>query len=209
MNVLTHHNDISRTGTYAGETVLNPGAVSSGKFTKLYERHVDGDVYAQVLYVENVQTQQGHRNLFYVATSTNKVYAFDADDHGSSAQPVWQRQLQPARILTSEEICRETIGSVGITSTPVIDAQKGTMYVVARSSTTYAGAPGDGDNYLHVLDIATGAERPKRRYESPLPSPDGAERGTHHRFQSALPPEPARPPAPQRRRLHRVWHLQL
>jgi len=161
MNVLTHHNDISRTGTYAGETVLNPGAVSSDRFTKLCERHVDGDVYAQVLYVENVQTQQGHRNLFYVATSTNTVYAFNADDHSSSAQPVWQRQLQPARILTSEEICRETIGSVGITSTPVIDAQEGTMYVVARSSAAHAGAPGDGDNYLHVLDIATGAERPK------------------------------------------------
>src|SRR3954454_17106464 len=68
MNVLTHHNDTSRTGTYAGETVLNPGTVSSGKFTKLYERPVDGDVYAQVLYVENVHTQQGHRNLFYVAS---------------------------------------------------------------------------------------------------------------------------------------------
>ena len=51
MNVLTHHNDTSRTGSYAGETVLSPGAVSSGKFTKLYERPVDGDVYAQVLYL--------------------------------------------------------------------------------------------------------------------------------------------------------------
>src|SRR4029079_12129679 len=127
MNVLTHHNDISRTGTYAGETVLNPGAVSSGKFTKLYERHVDGDVYAQVLYVENVQTQQEHRNLFYVATSTNKVYAFDADDHSSSAQPVWQRQLQPARILTSEEICRETIGSGASPHTPGHHALEVTM----------------------------------------------------------------------------------
>jgi hypothetical protein len=160
VNVLTHHNDIGRTGTYGGETVLSPSVVGSGRFRKLYERGVDGDVYAQVLYVEDVQTQQGRRNLFYVATSTNKVYAFDADDHSPNAQPVWQRQLEPARILTSDEICRETIGSVGITSTPVIDAQQGIMYVVARSSTTHAGAPGDGDNYLHVLDIATGAEKP-------------------------------------------------
>ena len=34
------------------------------------------------------------------------------------------------------------------------------MYVVARSSTTHPGTPGDGDNYLHVVDIATGAEKP-------------------------------------------------
>ena len=140
MNVLTHHNDISRTGTYGGETVLSPSVVerrpSSGSCTS---DDVDGDVYAQVLYVEDVPTRQGRRNLFYVATSTNRVYAFDADDHRPNAQPVWQRQLEPARILTSDEICRETIGTVGITSTPVIDAQQGIMYVVARSSTTHAG----------------------------------------------------------------------
>ena len=59
MNVLTHHNDISRTGTYGGETVLSPSVVGGGRFGKLYERDVEGDVYAQVLYVEDVPTRQG------------------------------------------------------------------------------------------------------------------------------------------------------
>src|SRR3954452_1756383 len=161
-DVLTHHNDTGRTGANTAEIVLTPANVNPQSFGKLFERHVEGDVYAQVLYVRGVATSHGAKNLFYVATSTNRVYAFDADDPSSDPKtpPVWSRQLDPARILTSHEICRETVGSVGITSTPVIDAQTRTMYVVTRASTGQPGAPGDGTNYLHALDIATGAERP-------------------------------------------------
>jgi hypothetical protein len=161
-DVLTHHNDISRTGANPAETSLTPANVNPQSFGKLFERHVDGDVYAQVLYVRGVATSHGAKNLFYVATSTNRVYAFDADDPSQDPKtpPVWSRQLDPARILTSHEICRETVGSVGITSTPVIDAQTRTMHVVTRSSTPQPGAPGDGTNFLHALDIATGAEKP-------------------------------------------------
>jgi hypothetical protein len=161
-DVVTHHNDNSRTGAYLAETRLKPSNVNGQTFGKLFERHVEGDVYAQTLYARGVLTPQGPKNLFYVATSTNRVYAFDADDlnQGVNTPPVWSRQLDPFRILTSNEICRETIGSVGITSTPVIDVQTGTMYVVTRSSTPQPGASGDGANHLHALDIATGAEKP-------------------------------------------------
>src|SRR5262249_45809078 len=97
-----------------------------------------------------------------VATSTNMVYAFDADNlnQNPDTAPVWSRRLKPFRVLTDNEICRETVGSVGITSTPVIDTASATMYVVTRSATAQPGAPGDGDNFLHALDIRTGAERP-------------------------------------------------
>lgn len=161
-DVLTHHNDNGRTGAYLAETMLKPSNVNASGFGRLYERNVQGDVYAQTLYVRQVQTQQGARNLFYVATSTNHVYAFDADNLNPDPDTpaVWSRQLDPFRILTSNEICRETVGSVGITSTPVIDASTGTMYVVTRSSTPRPGQPGDGANYLHAMDIATGAEKP-------------------------------------------------
>jgi hypothetical protein len=161
-NVLTHHNDIGRTGAYLAETKLKPSTVNAQRFGKLYERNVQGDVYAQTLYVRGVHTQQGVKNLFYTATSTNHIYAFDADNLNPdpNTPPVWSRQLKPFRILTNREICRETVGSVGITSTPVIDLQAGTMYVVTRSSTPSAGEAGDGANYLHALDIATGAEKP-------------------------------------------------
>jgi hypothetical protein len=161
MNVTTHHNDIARTGANLAETALKPGNVNAQSFGKLYTRHVEGDVYTQPLYVRGVSTQQGVRNVFFVATSTNMVYAFDADNRNPNPDtpPIWSRRLNQYRILTNGEMCRETVGSVGITSTPVIDLSTGTMYVVTRASATAAGAPGDGDNYLHALDITTGQER--------------------------------------------------
>jgi hypothetical protein len=141
-NVLTQHNDNSRTGAYLSETVLTPAALRSGRFGKLYERTVEGDILAQPLYVHDVPTSAGVKNLFFIATSTNRVYAFDADS--PNTPPIWQRQLQPWRALTGGEICAETTGTVGITSTPVIDPSTRTMYVVTRHSTRVRpGTPDD------------------------------------------------------------------
>ena len=96
---------------------------------------MNGDVYAQPLYVRGVATPSGTRNLFFIATSTNDVYAFDADDTSTDpwAARIWQRNLNPWRpLVIGTEICTETVGSVGITSTPVIDTVTNTMYVVTR-----------------------------------------------------------------------------
>jgi hypothetical protein len=99
--------------------------------------------------------------LLFIATSTNHVYAFDFDntDQSPAAAVVWQRRLQPWRALDTNDICAETIGTVGITGTPVIDVVGATMFVVTRKWTT-RGAVDDGINFLHALDVATGAERP-------------------------------------------------
>jgi hypothetical protein len=145
-DVLTQHNDTSRTGAYTQETQLTPTALRSGAFGELYERTVEGDIYAQPLYMHDVPTAVGTKNLFFIATSTNRVYAFDADDLSASrgTPAIWHRQLDPWRALTGEEICRETTGAVGITSTPVIDPASQTMYVVTRRSTPVrAGTPDD------------------------------------------------------------------
>lgn len=136
-NVTTHRNDTSRSGAYLAETELTPATIASSQFGKLYERIVNGDVYAQPLYVRGVATASGTRNLFFIATSTNDVYAFDADDTSTDpwAARVWQRNLNPWRpLVIGNEICTETVGSVGITSTPVIDTGTNTMYVVTRRS---------------------------------------------------------------------------
>ena len=132
-----------------------------GAFGKLYERTVEGDVMAQPLYLRGVRTGSGPKNLMFVATSTNHVYAFDFDnrDPNPSAAVVWQRQLQPWRVLDASDICAETIGTVGITSTPVIDVAAGTMFVVTRKWTT-RGAADDGINFLHAIDVSNGSERP-------------------------------------------------
>ncbi len=146
-DVLTQHNDNNRSGAFVTETELSPATVRPGRFGRLYSRTVEGNILAQPLYVRRVHTvRSGIRNLFFVATATNMVYAFDADE--TSADPaaglVFSRRLQPTGNVG---ICPETIPPVvGITSTPVIDPNTNTMYVVARNAI-------DGQNYLHALDI--------------------------------------------------------
>jgi len=142
-NVITQHNNNSRTGSYLVESTLTPGNVQSA-FGLLYSREVNGAVYAQPLYIHGVKTSAGTKNLFFVATETNWVYAFDADDAGPSAVPVFARQLQPTG---PSSVCTETpSGVVGITGTPVIDEAANVMYVVARNAQ-------DQNHYLHKLDI--------------------------------------------------------
>lgn len=184
-DVLTQANDNARTGAYLAERTLTPTAVRSPRFGRLYTRFVDGDVQAQPLYVHDVRTRSaGVKNLVFVATAKNIVYAFDADDRQPSPTSgvVWKISLGPSRQLRRPtcapgqvrncdsrdggEVCAQTYnGFVGVTSTPVIDRQAGIMYVVARVS-THKDAPDDGANYLYAIDIADGSYRlPPRKID--------------------------------------------
>ena len=166
-NVVTQHNDMRRTGAYLHETSLTPTTVSGPHFGRLFERNVDGSPYAQILYVRGVpNTAQGTKDLFFVATSTNWIYAFDADNTAQdpNTPAVWHVHLGRTRMLNANEICRETLGSVGVTSTPVIDVQTQTMYVVAEhwqsaTPTPSGSANLDGEHFLHAIRLNDGKDR--------------------------------------------------
>jgi outer membrane protein assembly factor BamB len=139
VNVLTQHSDLARTGANLQEITLTPATVASGQFGLLFSLPVDGQVYAQPLYVSNLAMADGVHNVLYVATEHNSVYAFDAD--GSSASPLWQVNLGPAapqdpdndpdNVIVPD--CRAITPEVGITSTPVIDLEAQTLYVLAKT----------------------------------------------------------------------------
>src|SRR5579862_3110721 len=91
-SVLTQHNDMARTGANLSETTLTPSNVSVNTFGKLFTRNVDGQIYAQPLYVPQVTINGTTQNVVYVATENDTVYAFDADNPTASS-PLWSVSL--------------------------------------------------------------------------------------------------------------------
>ncbi len=158
---LVYHNDNGRTGQNLTETVLTTGNVNSTQFGKLFSYPVDGQVYAEPLYMQGVNVASaGVHNVVYVATENDSMYAFDAD--GASTTPLWQVSLIPAggQVLGTADIggCSNIAPLIGITATPVIDPATNTLFVVARSKMVSGGVT-TYYQYLHALDITSGAER--------------------------------------------------
>lgn len=157
VNVLTHHNNVRRTGANLQETVLNTANVNERQFGKLFSRAVDGYIYAQPLYASQINfPDQTIRNVIYVATENNSLYAFDADDP-ETTEPLWQVNLgAPVPSSDLSPNYRDLVPQVGITGTPVIDLGKQTIYVVAKSKDT---SDGSYHQRLHALELATGLDR--------------------------------------------------
>ena len=160
VSVLTHHYDVARTGANLNESTLTPANVNSNQFGKLFSFAVDGQLYAQPLYVPGVAIPgKGTKNVVYVATEHDSVYAFDAD--GATVNPLWQRSfIDPAAGITTvsdddfQEPYEDIAPEIGITGTPVIDSSSGTLYVVAKTK-----EKGNFFQRLHALDISSGAEK--------------------------------------------------
>ena len=144
--------DEQNTHWNSSETALTPSAVRSSSFGKVREYPVDGQVYAQPLYQQGVATGKGTRNLVFVATEHNSVYAFDAD--AADSAPVWQISLG-ASVPSGLTNCGLLSPEIGITSTPVLDPDTSTLYVVAKLLEN-----GAQTNRIFALDARTGAQRP-------------------------------------------------
>ncbi len=163
VSIVTYRNDLARSGGYLTEKILTPANVNPAQFGKVFTDAVDGQVYAQPLYLSSVPIPgQGLHNVVFVATEHNSVYAFDADSNaGADANPLWQvnltdRAAGETTVSAADAMnCPTITPEIGITGTPVIDPSTGTLYVLAASMR--------GQSFfhrLHALDLATGAERP-------------------------------------------------
>src|SRR4051812_36446262 len=84
VDVVVQHYDLSRTGANTQESTLTPGNVNQSGFGKLFSQSVDGQQYAQPLYLSGLSIAGGTHNVVFVCTEPNSVYAFDADSSGSA-----------------------------------------------------------------------------------------------------------------------------
>jgi hypothetical protein len=153
--------DNARTGANLNETVLTPRNVNPQQFGKLFTLKVDGDVYAQPLFLSGVDVPgKGRHDVLYLATEHDSVYAFDA--YGNPTTPLWQVSLlqqDETPIAESDVQCFFIAPEVGITSTPVIDIKTGTLYVLARSKKSHVLSPNEYHQQLYALAITNGVEK--------------------------------------------------
>src|SRR5881628_3078121 len=156
--VLTQHNDNTRSGWNDKETALTTSNVNVQQFGAVFTLTVDDQVYAQPLVVGHVSVGGGDRNVVYIATVNNTLYAYDGDN----GTLYWQSSftapgMRPPRNTDMTGACGGTYtnfsGNIGIVGTPVIDATRGTMYFVARSTTGSTFV-----QYLHAVNIVDGSE---------------------------------------------------
>lgn len=182
--ITTSQYDNARTGATLNEKLLTPKNVNRNTFGRLGAFKVDGAVYAQPLYVPNLDLPgKGRHNVIFVATEHDSVYAFDADRPGD--QPLWHVSFldpnTPTRPVRESDVqCPFIQPEIGITSTPVIDMQTGTLYVLSRSYIQKLLGFNQYMQHLHALAITTGVEKfggPKLIEASVPGKGDGASRG--------------------------------
>jgi len=162
VNVLTHRNDLGRTGQNTNETVLTPANVNTNSFGQLFSYAVDGQVFSQPLYVSGLAIPgQGIHNVVFVATMHDSVYAFDADSNqGANGGLLWHVSLGTSAVTPNNDFgnrygaYHDIRPEVGIVGTPVIDLGAKTLFVDAFTH--------EGTNYVHrvhALSILNGGEQ--------------------------------------------------
>jgi hypothetical protein len=160
--VLSYHYDLARDGVTGAEQILTPANVNSSTFGRVASiTSLNGQIYAQPLYMSGLSSVSSNGNVVFVATEQDYVYAFDADTYnqiwGNSYIPAGEAPLTTGTGVDST--CTNITPNMGITGTPVIDPNttfnpNPVMYFVTKSV--------DGSkNYhqrLHAVDVVTGME---------------------------------------------------
>jgi hypothetical protein len=168
--VLTYHNDNNRDGVNRNETVLQAATLTSANPAPQWMAVADGQIYAQPLYIHQLQVNGSAKNVIYGATENNSVYAWDADSAISTGAVLAKVNLNDASDLGSgiTEIAvpytdLPSCGDpniqpeVGITGTPVIDASvtPPVMYVVSKHEDIDSTGGKTYRQKLHALAVDT------------------------------------------------------
>jgi hypothetical protein len=136
------------------EQILTTANVNSTSFGKVGFYPTDGAVDGQPLYVPARKIGGVTRDVLYVATENDTVYAFDA----FSGAVLWKTSvLLPGETPSDDRGCNQITPKIGITSTPVIDpahGPNGAIYVVNMAK----NAQGNYAQRLNALDLTTGAQ---------------------------------------------------
>lgn len=153
VNVLNVNYDLQQTGANLQETGLTP-QMDWRLFGKIGAFPVDGQVYAQPLYVSDVSIGGIQRDVVYIATMANSVFAFDAGAPQSST-PLWNVNLGAA-VPSGLFNFTDVLPQVGILATPAIDPNAEVLYVVAD---TLAPSGSSSPMFqLHALSLVDGHE---------------------------------------------------
>jgi glycosidase len=132
--VLTRSYDNGRTGANTAEYSLIPSAIKARGLSKAFFLQLTGDdprIEAQPLYVPDVPLNDGIRHdVIYLFSMSNHVWAFDA----ATGAALWPHPVslgKPFLPALNDAVDIHHINrSFGILSTPVIDRESMTIYVV-------------------------------------------------------------------------------
>ena len=163
-------------------TILTPKSVQSGRFERLFYWEVDGQIYTQPLYVSRIPYEGRLINMVLVAIN-NSLYAFEAPNAGSDVQPakfpLWRVSNDVLGTPLPYNYFPMDWGVLGynmkrlipITATPVIDRNRGTIYLTAKSWSR----PSHRVSYrLFALDLASGKLKNSVEIDPMFCGPDGS-----------------------------------
>ncbi|HMJ56727.1 MAG TPA: hypothetical protein VK540_31880 [Polyangiaceae bacterium] len=151
-SVVEHHRRATRDGVYV-QPGLTKAAAATLQRDMAFDGTVDGQVYAQPLYVEN---GPGGAAAFLVVTEKNNVHALDA----TTGAPLWTKNVGPAADIPGLNPANcGNVRPLGITGTPYLDLGRRTIYVGAVIGTGNAGARTIERHQIHALSLDDGSER--------------------------------------------------
>ena len=179
-DITTWQFDTKHTGVNPSETTLSPSFVSTpGNVTLLYTEKVDGQVFAQPLFLSAASSAKlpgtwadgnPHNDVVFVLTENATLYAFDGDQEPTYkantgfSNPIWSLHLVPSGNTTAVAIPKLDTNAandinplLGATATPVIDAVNGIIYVVSSlKDTGTLPAAHPYEQLLWALNVKTG-----------------------------------------------------